>query len=501
METSNAGTQLRVIHPGDEQYDQWNNRAANLAFIGRPSSIIPVSSENELIAALQATVDKKQHLAIRGGGHCMEDFVGNPDVQVIIDISQMKGIRYDAEMNAIEIKAGNTLGEVQQKLSTEWNIFLPSGEHPAVGIGGHIQGGAFGFFCRQHGLGADYLYAVEIIYINEQGKVEKAFATRDNNDANRELWWAHTGGGAGNFGVVTRFWFRSPITSSKDPRQLLPAVPGFVETADLEWAWKDLEKKGFQQLLENFCDWCSKHSHSNDAGSLLHATIFLWNRQLGKIQMKVLVTEPNGGMEALDSFIKSLNRQLDIPFKLGRKKQSFLEFALHPFPDIFTDHKAAFKAKDAFFIKPITKEQIETIYKHLGNPDTPGGGVAFATYGGKVNDVAPDQTASAQRRAILTSACMTGWMDAAEKDKYLDWGRKCYAEIHQHTGGVPVPGDTTGGCIIAHPDKDMADPKWNKSGVPWYTFYYQDNYPRLQKVKAKWDPLNIFHHSLSVKGK
>lgn len=501
MEVSKTSTHVKVIHPGDEQYDQWNNRVVNLQFIGKPSSIIPVHSENELRTALQQVVNKKQRLAIRGGGHCLEDFVGHPDVEVVIDISQMKGIRYDSEINAIEIKAGNTLGEMHEKLSREWNIFLPSGEHPAVGIGGHIQGGAFGFFCRQHGLGADYLYAVEVLYINEQGKVEKALATCEDDDDNRELWWAHTGGGAGNFGVVTRYWFRSPNGKGKEPGQLLPAVPGFIETADIEWAWKDLDAKGFHRLVENYGNWCNKHSSTGDNGIFLHATLYLWNKLLGKIQLKVVVTEPDGGPQALDDLIKSVNHKLDIPCKLERKKQSFLEFVLHPFPDIFTDHKAAFKVKDAFFLKPFTTAQIDTAFGHLCNEDTPGGMIGLATYGGKVNDVASDDTASAQRKAILATACNCGWIDPAEKEKYLDWVRKCYADLHQQTGGVPVPGEVTGGCVIAHPDKDMADPQWNRSGVPWYTFYYQDNYPRLQKVKARWDPLDIFHHSLSVKAK
>ncbi|MDW6058498.1 BBE domain-containing protein [Streptomyces sp. FXJ1.4098] len=38
----------------------------------------------------------------------------------------------------------------------------------------------------------------------------------------------------------------------------------------------------------------------------------------------------------------------------------------------------------------------------------------------------------------------------------------------------------------------------NTSGVPWSTLYFKDNYPRLQKVKAAWDPKNIFSHTLGI---
>ncbi|MEJ7588820.1 MAG: FAD-binding protein [Ferruginibacter sp.] len=215
---------LTIIGPDDSDYDYWNERSANARLKGKPLAIIPVSSTEELAIAFQETVSKHQRLAIRGGGHCLEDFVSDEAVEVIIDISRMKGIRYDPEFNAIEIMAGVTLGEMHQTLFDNWGIVLPSGEHPAIGIGGHIQGGAFGFLCRQHGLGADHLYAVEILWINENRQVEKVVATREAEDNNTELWWAHSGGGAGNFGVVTRYWFRSPGIEGNDPAKLLPAA-------------------------------------------------------------------------------------------------------------------------------------------------------------------------------------------------------------------------------------------------------------------------------------
>jgi aclacinomycin oxidase len=66
------------------------------------------------------------------------------------------------------------------------------------------------------------------------------------------------------------------------------------------------------------------------------------------------------------------------------------------------------------------------------------------------------------------------------------------------TGGVPVPGDVDGGCFVNFPDNDLADPRWNTSGVPWPELFYRDNYPRLRQAKAKWDPNNVFRHALSI---
>jgi FAD/FMN-containing dehydrogenase len=66
------------------------------------------------------------------------------------------------------------------------------------------------------------------------------------------------------------------------------------------------------------------------------------------------------------------------------------------------------------------------------------------------------------------------------------------------TGGVPVPNDANEGSYINYPDVDLADPEWSTSGVPWHTLYYKGNYPRLQRVKARFDPKNVFRHPLSI---
>jgi hypothetical protein len=486
--------------PGDPAYEQWNDRGFNMRFKGSPSRIVTVDNTAALVEALQTAVSAGQHVVVRGGGHCLENFIADPAVQVIIDISQMKGIRYDPEQNAIEVKAGNTVGEMHDKLFTEWGIVMPVGEEPNIGMGGHIAGGAFGFLCRQHGLGVDHLQALELLWVNKERRVEKIVVSRDPEDANRELWWAHTGGGTGNFGIVTRYWFRSPAAKGNEPSQLLPAAPLYVETINIDWAWEDFDQSAFQTLVSNFGIWCGKNAGTGIPARSFFGTLHLWNRVTGKLQLKGLISDPPNAETVLEDLLKSLNSNLDRPYSLERKKMSWLQFALKPLPDIFSEQKIAFKFKDAFLLKPFTDQQLKTAYKYLTEmTDTPGAPIVMATYGGKVNDVASDETATAQRSAIITMSCTPVWADPAEEKKYMHWARSCYQELFSDAGGAPVPGDRYGGCIIAHPDNDLADPSWNKTAVPWYQFYYQHHYPRLQHIKARWDPLNIFHHALSVK--
>jgi len=185
-------------------------------------------------------------------------------------------------------------------------------------------------------------------------------------------------------------------------------------------------------------------------------------------------------------------------------RMPWLEFALNPLPDLFAAPPCGVsaKVKDALLRQRLSDRQIATAYDHLtrSNSDVVGGMLGLATYGGRINTVARDATASAQRGAIIDMACTTGWLDPRDEAKNLAWTRDLYRELFADTGGVPAPGDRYDGTFINHPDTDLTDPALNTSGVPWHTLYYQANYPRLQRVKARWDPRNVFRHPLSIEG-
>ncbi|MGH7566148.1 MAG: FAD-binding oxidoreductase [Gemmatimonadota bacterium] len=497
-----AGTDR--IGPGDPRYADLVGRGFNRRFPSTPDYVRLVGSTQEVVDAVQDAVRDGQRLAVRGGGHCLEGFVADPAVRVLIDTSLMTGVTYDPERSAFAIEAGTTLGEVYRRLFLGWGVTLPAGESPRIGIGGHVAGGAFGFLCRQHGLAADHLYAVEVVVVDEAGKASSVIATREPSDPNRDLWWAHTGGGGGNFGVVTRYWFRSPGAGGTDPESLLPRAPESVLTFRVCWNREDVDEPDFVRLVRNFGEWCERHAGADSPCAELFSTFFAWRRENGKIEMKGLSTAGADAEWQLDEHLTAITAGAGVPHTRDVETTSWLAFALDPFPELFRagGENALFKGKDAFMRRRFTDRQIEVAHDYLTRTDhdVPGGMWGLVTYGGRVNAVVPDATASPQRDSILSSSCAAGWADPEEEAPALAWLRAFYRDLFADAGGVPVPGgDASDGAMINHPDVDLADPEWNASGVPWHAFYYKDNYPRLQAVKARWDPRNVFHHALSIR--
>jgi hypothetical protein len=491
------------IEPDDPRYRAAVEKRFNKRFSASPDYVRLVTSADQVVAAVEDGVKEGRRLVVTSGGHCLEGFVSDPDARVIVDVSPMKRVYYDANMRAVAVEAGATLGETFRALFEQWGVVIPLGEYPEIGMGGHVVGGAFGFLCRQLGLAADYLYAVEVVTLDDRGNATRVVATRETSDPNRELWWAHTGAGGGNFGIVTRYWFRSAGASGDNPGELLPRAPESIATFKAEWNWSDIDQPSFLRLLRNHGAWSERNSGADSPNASLWALLEIHRQQFGKIVVRGVSTAGGGAKRQLVDHLAALSEGIIAPHGLEITRMSWLEFALNPFPDLFATPPGgvSVKVKDALVKRRFTDRQIDVAYDYLTRTDhdVMGGMWGLATYGGRINTVARDATASAQRDSILDVACSTGWLDPREEAKNLAWVRAFYRELFADTGGVPVPSDAYGGAFINHPDTDLADRGLNTSGVPWYTLYYQENYPRLQRIKARWDPRNAFRHALSIR--
>ncbi|MEW5659198.1 BBE domain-containing protein, partial [Streptomyces cinereoruber] len=340
---------------------------------------------------------------------------------------------------------------------------------------------------------------VEVVVVDASGQAKVVTATRETDDPQRELWWAHTGGGGGNFGIVTRYLFRSPgATRRSEPEALLPKPPTRLRTTFVTWAWADLDLARFTRIVRNYSRWFEAH-HADPRYGSLYSTLHLNTHAIGAVSMEIRF---DGGrpdaVDLIDRFVAAVNEGSGLTPAIEYQDDLWLQATLGARFD--TGGYDRHKSKSAYLRRTWTAERIAIVHRHLTDPSFEGwGAVDLYSYGGRVNAVPPAATALPQRDSILKAWFSVTWMDPATDDLHLRWIRELYRDVFGDTGGVPVPNADHDGCYINYPDTDVADPAWNTSGVPWTTLYYKDNYPRLQRVKAAWDPRDVFHHPLSVR--
>ncbi|WP_217236073.1 FAD-binding oxidoreductase [Streptomyces sp. AC555_RSS877] len=507
-----------TVTSADAQYAELVH-GMNHRYVGRPEAVQIVDDVSQVASVVQAAVTAGKRLTVRSGGHCLEDFVFNPDVQVVLDLSQLNNVYYDAERRAFAVETGAQLLDVYTLLYQVYGVTVPGGICYSVAAGGHVSGGGWGLLCRQLGLIIDYLCAVEVVVVGADGKVRTVVATNEPGDPNRELWWAHAGGGGGNFGVVTRYWFRTPGATGTDPKKLLPKPPREVYLVAQSWPWESMTEAKFSRLVQNYARWFTAHSAPGAPELALASFLVLTHESSGQIAMvtQVDATAPNA-RQMLDGYLAAIGDGVGV--QTGAVTRRFAEFgpmAMYAEPrklpwleatrylgttnTNLTDPTFRQEYKSAYMRGTFPGRQLAALYKHLTRTDVtlPGASITLSSYGGEVNRVAPAATGYPHRESFFKLMWMSLWNDDAEDAAYIAWNRECYAEVYADTGGVPVPNGVTDGCYVNYPDNDLNDPKYNTSSTPWYSLYYKGNYPRLQQVKKKYDPTDFFRHAQSVR--
>ncbi len=191
------------IRPGMEGYDG-ARRVYNAMIDKRPAVIARCVDVADVIRAVALGREQRLDIAVRGGGH-NGGGLGIVDDGLVIDLSQMRGVRVDPEARTAQVGAGTLLAEVDHATHV-FGLAAPFGIIGTTGASGLTLGGGVGHLTRKLGLSIDRLIAADVVLAD--GSFVTASESRHD-----DLFWALRGGG-GNFGVATSFTFRlSPISN------------------------------------------------------------------------------------------------------------------------------------------------------------------------------------------------------------------------------------------------------------------------------------------------
>lgn len=450
-----------LIRPGQHGYnmakDLFDPRFDSL----RPAGIAYCRTARDVATCLSFASTFKVPVRARSGGH---SYAGWSSVTggLVVDVTQMSSFAVQGN-SSVQVGAGLGLIDFYQSLAAH-GLAVPGGSCPTVGIAGLALGGGVGVLSRLYGLTSDELESVQIV--TASGSVLTCTPTH-----NSEMFWACRGGGGGNFGIATSFTFRTHSL-----RQLVLFF--------LSWPWAHAARvvDAWQSWAPSAPDalWSNMHLSAAPGGS---PQIGVGGTYVGTVDRAAgLLKELYHlvGSPPSSSFLKQepyLNAML---LEANCSGLSVHECRTGPGGRL---PRVPSYAKSDFFTAKLSKSGIRTLLagieqlRHVHGTAGGVGAIAFDALGGAVNRVHPAATAFVHRDSLFLAQYSTSWRSPGSTSGIANqhaWLRSFYNSLHPHASGQAYQN---------YIDPDLTG---------WPKAYYGTNYPRLQQVKAKYDPHGLF---------
>ncbi|HTE26058.1 FAD-binding oxidoreductase [Flavitalea sp.] len=441
-----------IVRPEDPQYDTVR-KVYNGMIDKRPAIIAICADTADVIAGVNFARENEMLLAIRSGGHNAGG-LGICDGGLVIDLSAMKAVNFNAEDRTAQVKGGCLLKEVDEALHV-FGRAVPSGIFGTTGIAGLTLGGGLGHLTRHYGLSIDNLIEVEIVLAS--GELTTASATK-----NPDLFWAIRGGG-GNFGVVVSFKFKTVPVHTVYGGPML---------------WDITESEERMTWFHDYLSHAPDHINGFFAFLVVPA-VEPFPPELHSKKMCGIVWCYTGDPEEAETFFAPIR---------NFKKPALDFVGTIPFPALQTMFDAFYPPGlqwywKADFVKDLGREAI-ALHAQFGN-SMPHGLSTMHLYpiNGAASRITKTDTAWNYRNCNYACVMVGVDADPTNKEPVINWAKEYWQALHPYSEG---------GAYVNFMMEE-GDERVKAS--------YGDNYERLSIIKAKYDPQNLFRVNQNITAK
>ena len=429
--------------PDDAGYDS-ARRIWNAMIDKRPAIIARCSGAADVINAVNFARENGLLISVRGGGH---NFPGNSVCNdgLMIDLSQMTGVRVDPAAKTVRAQGGTKWGAFDHETQA-FGLAAPGGTDLDTGIAGLTLGGGIGWLSGSYGLSCDNLISADVVTADGQWRTASA-------DENPDLFWALQGGG-GNFGVVTALEYRlHPVG---------PAVLAGFLVYPFAKVREFLSMVG--ELTANMPD------------------------ELNLITF--LTTLPGGGGKAC-TILLCYHGSIEDGERVIRPLREFgppLVDDVRPMP--YTEAQKLAVAPPgrqnylkSHFMKQVSDDVVDISLDFFDRVTSPLSAVFFQYLGNAARRVPVGETAFGHRDALCEWGVNAVFLDPGESEVHVRWAREFASELLPFSSGAYVNQVGTEA----------------EEGAEAIQAAFGDNFQRLASLKRKYDPTNLFSHNQNIR--
>jgi FAD/FMN-containing dehydrogenase len=442
-----------VLVPADASYDEarsvWNGMIDR-----RPAAVVRCTGVADIRATLAFAQEQGIGVSVRGGGHNVAG-TAVADGAVVVDLGPMRSVTVDLDAQTARAAGGARLGDVDHETQA-FGLAAPFGVVSRTGVAGLTLHGGMGFLTRRFGLSCDNLVAADLV--TADGTLLHATPER-----HPDLLWALRGGG-GNFGVVTSLEYRlHPV--GPEVFMVVTLYPPEV-AADGLAAFGAFMADAPEELSALAIYWSAPHEEPVPPewhGRPVFVVAACWSGSLDRAEDAVRplreLAEPVVDMSGPMPYVMA-QQLFDPEYPDGRR----------------------YYWKSAYL--PRLDGAAELLERYARERPSPLSSLDVWALGGAMRREPAGGSAFAKRDQPFLLGIEANWDDAADDATNLDWARSLFSAASADVGAATY----------------LNFPGFVEEGEELLRASYGDAYERLQRVKATYDPDNVFRSNLNNPG-